>query len=347
MTKIGLIGLGYWGPNLARVLQQTKSCLFTACCDRDGSKLESIVRQYPHVHGFAEVGQLLDSDVDAVVIATNICTHHEIALEALRRGKHVLVEKPLADSSGKAMELVLQAKKSQRLLMTGHTFVYSPSVNKIKELIQSGELGDVQYISFSRVNLGLYQKDVDVIWDLAVHDISILLYWLNQFPVNAFSFGRCCVQDTKYDVAFLWFQFPGGEIASCEVSWLSPQKLRRTTVVGSKKMVVYDDTEPSEKVRIYDRGVMLHRPTTFGEFQLSYRMGDIVSPNLANREPLLNEIEHFVECINSGMTPRTDGEFGAGVVRAIEMASTCTWKPGIIGEATLSLPSHRTPSIPF
>jgi predicted dehydrogenase len=327
MIKIGLIGLGYWGPNLARVLQQTSHCEFTACCDLDPHKVEATVRRYPHVRGYRTAAELLNSDVDAVVIATNICTHYELAVEALRCGKHVLVEKPLADSSQKAADLVKQARNVDKLLMTGHTFVYSPPVNKIKELIQSGDLGDLHYISFSRVNLGLYQKDVDVIWDLAVHDISILLYWLEQFPVDAFSFGRSCVQKAKYDVAFLWFQFPGGEVASCEVSWLSPQKMRRTTIAGSKRMIIYDDTEPSDKVRIFDRGVMLHRPATFGEFQLTYRMGDVVSPNLENTEPLLNEVEHFIQCIETGMTPRTSGEFGVNVVRAIEMASSCRWKP--------------------
>jgi predicted dehydrogenase len=326
MTKIGLVGLGYWGPNLARVLQQTNRCEFTACCDLDAQKLERTLRQYPHVRGFRTPGELFETDIDAVVIATNICTHHELASEALRREKHVLVEKPLADSSRKATDLVVQARKANRLLMTGHTFVYSPPVVKIKELIESGELGNLHYISFSRVNLGLYQKDVDVVWDLAVHDISILLYWLDQFPVHAFSFGRSCVQRAKYDVAFLWFQFPGGQVASCEVSWLSPQKMRRTSIVGSKRMVVYDDTEPSDKVRIYDRGVILHQPATFGEFQLTYRMGDVVAPNLSNTEPLLNEVEHFIHCIETGETPRTSGQFGADVVRAIEMASTCRWK---------------------
>jgi predicted dehydrogenase len=327
MIKVGLVGLGYWGPNLARVLQQTRQCEFTACCDLDPQKVGTIVRQYPHVRGFSTVGDLLDSDVDAVVIATNIHTHYELAREALQRGKHVLVEKPLSDCSRNAADLVVQARRAGKVLMTGHTFVYSPPVIKIKELIESGDIGDLHYISFSRVNLGLYQKDVDVIWDLAVHDISILLYWLEQFPVNAFSFGRSCVQKAKYDVAFLWFQFPGGEVASCEVSWLSPQKMRRTSIAGSKRMIIYDDTEPSEKVRIYDRGVMLHRPATFGEFQLTYRMGDVISPNLENTEPLLNEVEHFIRCIETGETPRTSGEFGASVVRAIEMASSCRWKP--------------------
>jgi predicted dehydrogenase len=327
MIKIGLIGLGYWGPNLARVLNQSPRCDFTACCDLDGAKIEKTVRQYRNLRGFSRVEDLLDSDVDAVVIATPISTHHELASQALRWGKHVFVEKPLADSSAKSKDLVALARNLDRTLMTGHTFVYSPPVVRVKELIDSGDLGDLHYLSFSRVNLGLYQKDVDVVWDLGVHDVSILLYWLGEFPSRASSFGRSCVQKSKRDVAYLWFQFPSGAVASCEVSWLSPHKMRRTCVVGSKRMIAYDDTEASEKVKIYDRGVTLRTPETFGEFQMTYRMGDVLSPHLANTEPLLLEIEHFIESIETKRTPRTDGQFGADVVAAIEMAVNSAWEP--------------------
>jgi len=327
MTKLGLIGVGYWGPNIARVLNQSTQCEFSACSDLDEGKLEKILRQYPSVRGFTNANEMLESDIDAVVIATGISTHYELARTALRRGKHVMVEKPIADTSAKAQDLVAEAAKARRLLMTGHTFVYSPPVIKVKELLDSGELGDIFFLSFSRVNLGLYQKDVDVVWDLAVHDISILLYWLGEAPIHAYSFGRACIQQAKNDVAFLWFQFRRGPVASCEVSWISPQKMRRICIVGSKRMVVYDDTDPSEKLKIYDRGVMLRPPATFGEFQLTYRMGDVVSPNLASTEPLLNEVEHFVRCIQTGTTPRTDGKFGLDVVRAIEMAISNRWRP--------------------
>jgi predicted dehydrogenase len=327
MIKVGLIGLGYWGPNLARVLNQTPRCEFTACSDLDPRRLEKITRQYPTLKGYRRAEDLLDSDVDAVAIATPIHTHYELARMALHRGKHVFVEKPLADSTAKARELDELSQVVNRKLMTGHTFVYSPPVVKVKELIESGRLGDLRYISFSRVNLGLYQKDVDVVWDLAVHDISILLYWLEESPVQACSFGRSCVQRAKRDIAYLWFQFPSGPIASVEVSWLSPQKLRRTCVVGSERMVVYDDTDPSEKLKVYDRGVIVRQPETFGEFQLTYRTGDMVAPNLANTEPLLIEIEHFLECIETGATPRTNGKFGADVVAAIEMANQFSWEP--------------------
>ena len=247
MTKVGLIGLGYWGPNLARVFQQTPMCEFAACCDLDAKKLEKAKRQYPQIRAFSKAQDLFDSDVNAVAIATSISTHYDLARQALLAGKHVFVEKPLTDDSKKALELAAMAKKLGLTLMTGHTFLYSPPVVRVKNLIDSGALGDLHYISFSRVNLGLYQKDVDVIWDLAVHDVSILLYWLGANPVQAFSFGRSCIQQSKYDVAFLSFRFESGVIASIEVSWLSPQKMRRTCLVGSQRMVVYDDTKPQRE----------------------------------------------------------------------------------------------------
>ena len=293
MITVGLVGLGYWGPNLARVLNQSAKCEFVACCDTNPHKLERICRQYPRLKGFNTYEELLASEVDAIVIATPIGTHYTLASTALARGKHVMVEKPLADSADKALALTMKAEATGRILMTGHTFVYSEPVMCIKQLIDSGAIGELHYLSFSRVNLGLYQKDVDVVWDLAVHDVSIMLYWMNEIPVAASSFGRCCVQENKRDVAFLWMQFRSGVIASCEMSWLSPQKLRRTLLVGSKRMIVYDDIDPNEKVKLYDRGVNLRPPDTFGEFQLSYRMGDMVAPALGNSEPLLVEVDQI------------------------------------------------------
>src|SRR6185312_2540097 len=319
MFRVGLVGLGYWGPNLARVLANNERCDFSACCDLDPRKLSKITRQYPSLKGYRDYDELLKSDIDAVFIATNIGTHYELAKHALMRGKHVFVEKPLADSSSKAAELTKIGHFARRTLMTGHTFIYSPPVVKVKELIDSGTLGDLRYVSFSRVNLGLYQKDVDVVWDLAVHDISILLYWLGECPVNGASFGRSCVQKDKRDVAFLWLEYPSGVVASIEVSWLSPQKLRRTCVAGSNRTVVYDDMDPAEKVRVYDRGVNFIQPQTFGEFQLSYRMGDMNAPYIGSAEPLLNEIEHFIHCLETGKEPITSGEFGVKVVEVLEL----------------------------
>ncbi len=326
MIQAGLVGLGYWGPNIARVLSNNEGCKFVACCDLDSSKLQRITRQYPTVTAYRDFDELLRSDVDAVFIATNIRTHYDLAKRALIRGKHVFVEKPLADSSARAADLVRIADFSHRTLMTGHTFIYSPPVVKVKEMISAAELGDIRYITISRVNLGLYQHDVDVIWDLAVHDLSILLYWLSEVPTHAWSFGRSCV-NSKRDVAFLWFKFPSGVVASCEVSWLAPQKMRRTCVVGSEKMVVYDDVEPNEKIKIFDRGVVLSPPADFGEFQLTYRMGNIISPNLANSEPLAVEVDHFFECIKTGKTPITGGTFGTNVVKAVELAVQSSEEP--------------------
>jgi len=318
MIKVGLIGAGYWGPNLARVLSQSRKCEFVACCDVNAGNLEKIVHQYPRVKGFASVDEMLADVLDAVVIATPISTHYEIARKALNAGVHVMVEKPLAHKASYAEELASTALRRGLILATGHTFVYSPPVIKIKEVIDSGSLGDVYYISLSRVNLGLYQKDVDVLWDLAVHDISILLFWLDETPLVATALGRACVQTHKNDVAFIWLKFPSGVLAAIEVSWLAPQKLRRSIIVGSRRMVVYDDTDSNEKVKIYDRGVILHDPETFGEFQLTYRMGDMVAPYLANQEPLVLEVTHFLECIETGEQPKTNGEFGARVVRVLE-----------------------------
>ena len=329
MFRVGLVGLGYWGPNIARVLANNERCEFSACCDLDPRKLGKITRQYPSVKGYRNFDELLESDLDAVIIATNIGTHYELAKRALMRRKHVFVEKPLADSSGKAAELTRIGHFARRTLMTGHTFIYSPPVVKVKELIDSGTLGDLRYISVSRVNLGLYQPDVDVIWDLAVHDLSILLYWLGENPIQAWSFGRACIH-TKRDVAFLWLRFPSGVIASCEVSWLAPQKMRRTCVIGSDKMVVYDDLDPAEKIKLFERGVNLAAPSDFGEFQLTYRMGNVISPNLANVEPLAVEIDHFLKCIETGEAPVTNGEFGTDVVRAIETAIEGVQAPGMV-----------------
>jgi predicted dehydrogenase len=320
MLKVGLIGFGYWGPNLARVLNQIRECEFVACCDPNPEHLKRAINQYPYLKGFSHAEEMWPL-VDAVVIATPISTHYGLAREALLRGKHVIVEKPLAHESGRAEELVMLADRKKLILMTGHTFIYSPPVIKVKELINSGALGKLHYISLSRVNLGLYQKDVDVIWDLAVHDVSILLHWLNEMPVWGTSFGRSCVQKNKNDVAFLWLRFPSGVIASIEISWLSPQKMRRTTVIGSDKMVVYDDTETSEKIKVYDSGVILHNPESFGEFQLTYRTGDMIAPKLSNVEPLVAECDHFLECIKTGKQPRTGGGFGLKVVQVLEMVS--------------------------
>lgn len=323
---IGLIGYGYWGPNLLRNFVEVPGCSVKYVCDASEAQLKKVHTKYPHIDLTRSYDEVInDDEVDAIVIATPISTHYPLAKKALLKGKHVFVEKPLAADSVTAEELVKLADMQQLILMVGHTFKYSPPVIKIKELIDSGELGDIYYISSSRVNLGLHQPDVSVIWDLAPHDFSIIFYWLEEEPSQVYAFGRGCVSPDTPDVAFINLGFDSGAIAEVQLSWLSPVKLRRTVIVGSKKMLIYDDTESVEKVKLFDHGVNFIEPSTFEEFQLSYRSGDIVSPHLDNYEPLFAAAKHFVECIREGKRPKTDGLDGLYVVRALEKAE-CSLK---------------------
>ena len=318
---VGLIGYGYWGPNLMRNYMTSADATVKWVCDRDASKIAKASALYPGVNATTDHMDIMrDSDVDAVLIATPISTHYALAAEALMAGKHVFVEKPMTASVREAEQLVQLAEQRGLTLMVGHTFEYSPPVSKIKEIIESGELGDVYFITSSRVNLGLHQKDVSVIWDLAPHDFSIVFDWLGEEPRHIQAMGRQCVQECNPDVAFITMAFPSGTMVEMQLSWLSPVKLRRTLVVGSKKMLMYDDTEAVEKVKIFDHGVKVSEHTSFGEFQLSYRTGDILSPHLANTEPLGAEARHFIECCLTGATPKTDGLSGLRVVRALERA---------------------------
>lgn len=318
---VGVVGYGYWGPNLVRNYSECKNCTIKHVCDISETQLQKVVGRYPSINVTRDYNVLLnDNDLDAIIIATPISIHYPLAKQAILKKKHVFVEKPLASTLDEAQELVELAEKQEVTLMVGHTFEYSPPVVKIKEIISGGELGKIYYISSSRVNLGLHQSDASVIWDLAPHDFSIIFYWLDEEPLTISAFGRGCIKPDIPDVAFLNLKFPSGAVAEVQLSWLSPVKLRRTVVVGSKKMLLYDDTEPAEKVKIFDHGVKFANPQSFGEFQLSYRTGDIVSPHLDNYEPLFAEANHFLECIVSGKKPRTDGQSGLRVVRALEMA---------------------------
>jgi predicted dehydrogenase len=264
---------------------------------------------------------LADPEIDAILVATPVSTHHALARMALEAGKHVLVEKPMAASVAEAEDLVRVAEDRGLTLMTGHTFLYTAAVNKIKELISSGELGHVYYISTTRVNLGLFQEDINVVWDLAPHDVSILNYILGAEPETVASQGQAYIQTGIEDVAFLHLRYPGDIIAHTHVSWLNPDKIRRITVVGSKKMLVYDDVSTTEKIRVYDKGVTVQpHYDTFGEFQLSYRFGDIYTPRLDDNEPLKIECQHFLQCIQKRETPRSDGHSGLSVVRVMERA---------------------------
>lgn len=326
---LALIGYGYWGPNLLRNFIEAPGCEVKYVCDNSNAQLNRVALKYPHLkltQSFDEV--MDDNNVDAVVLATPISTHHGLAKRALLKGKNVFVEKPLTADSESAEELVRVADMQQLVLMVGHTFKYSPPVIKIKELIDSGELGDIYYISSSRVNLGLHQPDVSVIWDLAPHDFSIIFYWLGEEPSQVHAFGRGCVKSDTPDVAFINLSFNSGAVAEVQLSWLSPVKLRRTVIVGSKKMLIYDDTQSVEKVKLFDHGVTFIEPTSFEEFQLSYRSGDIVSPHLDSYEPLFEEAKHFIECIREGKCPKTDGTDGLHVVRALEKAENSLMKNG-------------------
>lgn len=319
---LGLIGYGYWGPNLLRNYSICADDRLKWVADTDTGRLAKAHAACPDALLTENVQDILDDpEVDAVLIATPISTHFQLGKRALLAGKRVFIEKPLAASVAEAETLVRIAESRELTLMVGHTFEYSPPVNKIKEILDSGDLGDIHFIASSRVNLGLHQKDVSVVWDLAPHDFSILYYWLGEEATRISSFGRACVHKCHPDVAFVNMTFPSGTVAEIQLSWLSPVKLRRTMIIGSRKMLLYDDTESVEKVKVYDHGVNVTvEPGTFGEYELSYRTGDIVSPRLDTKEPLLTEAEHFIECVRTGARPRTDGFSGLRVVRALEKA---------------------------
>jgi predicted dehydrogenase len=317
-VRIAVVGLGYWGPNLIRNINEYPGAEAAVACDLRQDALDAIARRYPAVEtttSFLDV--LADSSIDAVVIATPVTKHHAMAAAALNAGKHVFVEKPLAASSEESLDLIERADRNGLVLMPGHTFLYSPPVMMVKRMIESGELGDIHFISTSRVNLGLHQSDVSVAWDLGPHDFSILRYWLDESPSHASAMARACIIPNIPDVAFINLEFPSGTVAHVELSWLAPSKLRRTTVVGSRKMVVYDDTS-SEPVRVFDSGAVLPNPESFGEYKMQYRTGDIVSPHLETGEPLYREIEDFCTAIETGTVPRSSAELGLEVVRMIE-----------------------------
>ncbi len=315
--NVGVVGCGYWGPNLVRNLVETNRCESVWACDADAGALQKIKRRMPSVRLTSSFEELLN-ECDGVMVATPVASHHALVKRALEAGKGVFVEKPLSASTLEGEELIATAERHQQVLMVGHTFVYSPPVRKVKEYLEDGRLGDVYFLTSSRVNLGIHRSDVDVIWDLAPHDISMFLYWLNETPVRVSATGRACVGKLP-DIATVSMEFPSGAIANLEVSWLAPSKLRRTVLVGSKSMVLYDDMA-IEKVKFFDRGVALTSPATFGEFQLTYRSGDIVSPNLASTEPLLTQTNHFLDCLETGTRPATDGKMGLEIVRIIEAA---------------------------
>jgi predicted dehydrogenase len=278
---------------------------------------------YPSVEVLSDYKELLRRpDLDAVAIATPVKTHHPIAKEFLLQGKHVFIEKPLTHSYETALELVKLAEENKKVLMVGHTFEYTAAVNKIKDIVESGELGKILYISCTRVNLGLFQPDINVVWDLAPHDISIIIYILGETPISVNSQGKAHFKLGIEDVATTTLNFKNGVIAFIHNSWLDPNKIRRTTIVGTRRMLVYDDIEPQEKIKIFDKGVEVPPYyDTYAEFQFSYRYGDIHSPRIDDFEPLKKECEHFLTCIQKGVNPLSDGYSGLRVVSILEASS--------------------------
>ena len=317
---IGVVGLGYWGPNLLRVLGDQLDAEVRWMCDLDTDRLAKYRRRYPAARATTRIDRVLaDPDVDAVLIATPVHTHYTLAAQALAAGKHVFVEKPLAQSSELADDLVALARERGLILMCGHTFLYSPPVRAVKRLIEAGTLGDIFFISSSRVNLGLHQRDVSVIWDLGPHDFSILLYWLSELPTAVRAVGRDSIVKGIVDVAFVTMTFASGIVVNVELSWLAPSKLRRTVLVGSERMVIYDDGAP-EPVRVFDRGVVYKDPETFGEYHLSYRSGDVISPRVESHEPLGLELADFVKSIQTDDQMAFNAAIARSVVRIVEAA---------------------------
>jgi predicted dehydrogenase len=317
---VAVVGLGYWGPNLLRVLGDQLDAEVRWMCDLDADRLAKYRRRYPAARATTRIDRVLaDPDVDAVLIATPVHTHHMLAAQALAAGKHVFVEKPLAQSSELADDLVALARERDLILMCGHTFLYSPPVRAVKRLIEAGTLGDIFFISSSRVNLGLHQRDVSVIWDLGPHDFSILLYWLSELPTTVRAVGRDSIVKGIVDVAFVTMTFASGIVVNVELSWLAPSKLRRTVLVGSERMVIYDDGAP-EPVRVFDRGVVYKDPETFGEYHLSYRSGDVISPRIESHEPLGLELADFVKAIQTDDQMAFNAAIARSVVRIVEAA---------------------------
>ena len=322
MFNVGVIGCGYWGPNLIRNFSQMKRTNVVRIADLDDTRLDHMKTLYPSVDITNDYREIItDPAIDIVAVATPVNTHFRFASEALQAKKHVFVEKPIAASVEEATALIALSDAQSRKLMVGHTFVYTEAVRKMKEIIDSGELGEIYYISSQRLNLGLFQQDINVIWDLAPHDISIILYLLGEQCSSVNAAGTSHINPAVEDVAVMSLRFEGDLLAIIQASWLDPDKIRRMTIVGSKKMMVFDDVQATEKIRIYDKGVDVpKRYDTFDEFPYSYKYGDIMIPKLGGSEPLRAELNHFIDCIEKDRVPLSDGNSGRQVVEILEAA---------------------------
>jgi predicted dehydrogenase len=324
MIRMGVIGCGYWGPNLIRNFHNNAEVELAAIADLDPKRLQSVGRLYPTATQTTDHRDIInDPTIDAVVVATPVSTHCPLGLEVLGSGKHLFIEKPMAASSEECEQLNEAAAKRGLQIMVGHTFLFSPAVRKIQTFMDAGELGDIYYVSITRVNLGIFQKDVNVVWDLAPHDVAMLNYLFKATPTAVSATGRCYVQKDKgiEDVAFVTLEYPGGQIAHVHVSWLDPNKIREMTFVGSRKMLVYDDVTPTEKIKVYDKGVEIQpHYDSFGEFQLTLRSGDIFVPRIETVEPLRAEAQHFVDVIKGEAEGISTGLHGLEVVEVLERA---------------------------
>lgn len=322
MISVGVIGLGYWGPNLVRNIAASPRCRLGWLCDGNPVRLAELGRQYPSARCASDVTDLFhDSELDAVAIATPVGTHYDLVKRALNNGKHVLVEKPLAASVAQAEELVELARQHQRVLLVDHVFLYSPAVRRIAQLIQEGEMGDILFIDSVRINLGLLQHDVNVLWDLAPHDLSIIDYLLGSEPRGVCAVGSSHTANGSEDVAYLHLDYDNNVLASLHVNWLSPVKVRHFLIGGSQRSVLYNDLDLSERVKVYDRGIDVRAdPEGIRQTLISYRSGDVVSPRLDATEPLLNLINHLAECIEQSTAPISGGDQGLRVVRVLAAA---------------------------
>ena len=317
--RVGVVGYGYWGPKLVRNLSESPRARLTWVADLDADRLAQLRAHYPALRVTQSFDEMLQSDIAAVVVATPIRTHYRLARAALLAGKHVMVEKPLTASSAEAEELTDLARERGLTLMVGHTFEYNAAIRALRDIVRSGELGRIYYVDAARLNLGLFQADINVVWDLAPHDLSILLYVLGLDPLAVSARGSANVRPGVHDVAYIDLQFPGGILAHLHLSWLDPCKVRRVTIVGSRKMVVCNDLADTEKIRIYDKGVEHPYETDqFSDFHLAYRYGDVTIPYVPFQEPLKVQCEHFIAAILTRTCPQSDGAVGTKVVRILE-----------------------------
>lgn len=334
MVRVGVIGYGYWGPNLVRNFSEAPGCEVAAVSDLNADRLAALRARYPAIRTTTDYQTLLsDPGIDLVIIATPVSTHFKLAMEVLQAGKHVLVEKPMTTTSDDSRKLVAEAARRKKLLLVDHTFVYTGAVRKMADLVGSGDLGEIYYFDSTRVNLGLFQHDVNVIWDLAVHDISIMNHVIAEEPVAVSATAVSHVKGQPENIAYITLFFRSSLIAHFHVNWLAPVKVRKMLVGGSKKMIVYDDMELSEKVKIYDKGVALATdPQKIEQLKIGYRSGDMWAPQIGLSEALQVEARHIVDCIERGAQPMTDGQAGLRVVRCLEAATASARERGKLVE---------------